>query len=85
MKISTKASLACVLAVAVINPATAYVGPGAGLSLLSAPWGLPAAVFAALAFVVLWPIRRMMKTRREKRGPADTKAHATDAPETPIK
>lgn len=46
------------------EPAAAYVGPGAGLSLLGAFWGLVLAVGAALGFVILWPVRRMLKRRR---------------------
>lgn len=49
------------------TPAFAYVGPGAGISLLGALWALAAAVFAAVAFVILWPVRRMMKRRRAQR------------------
>jgi membrane protein implicated in regulation of membrane protease activity len=45
-------------------PAMAYVGPGAGLSLLGAFWGLLLAILAALAFVVVYPIRRMMRRRK---------------------
>jgi membrane protein implicated in regulation of membrane protease activity len=45
------------------TPAFAYVGPGAGLSLLGAFWGLLVAVLAAMAFVVLYPIRRMVRAR----------------------
>lgn len=44
-------------------PAQAYVGPGAGLSLLGALWGVAAALVAALAFVVIWPLRRMIARR----------------------
>jgi hypothetical protein len=39
--------------------AFAYIGPGAGLSMLGAFWGLVVAVFAALSFLLLWPLRRM--------------------------
>ena len=73
-----------VLAVAVLTlsalPALAYVGPGAGLSLLGAFWGLLVAVLAALAFVVLYPIRRLVRARRR---PASQPAAAGDgqAPE----
>ena len=52
------------------TPAMAYVGPGAGLSLLGAFWGLLVAILAALAFVVVYPIRRMMRARNKR--PAET-------------
>lgn len=45
--------------------AQAYVGPGAGLSLLGALWGLIAAVGVALFFIIMWPIRRMRRRRKE--------------------
>jgi membrane protein implicated in regulation of membrane protease activity len=45
-------------------PAAAYVGPGAGLSLVGAFWGLLVAIFAALAFIVIWPVRRLLRRGR---------------------
>ncbi|MCX2721306.1 hypothetical protein [Roseibium salinum] len=44
--------------------AHAYVGPGAGLSLLGALWALVAAVGLALFFVVAWPIRKLLRRKR---------------------
>lgn len=43
--------------------ASAYIGPGAGLSMLGAFWGLVVAVLAALSFLLLWPIRKMFKKK----------------------
>lgn len=53
------------------TPAVAYVGPGAGLSLLGALWGLLIAVGAAIGFVVLWPLRRFLKNRQAAKAPQD--------------
>ena len=55
---------AAVLVLLAAAPALAYVGPGAGLTLLSALWGLLAAVLAAVAFLVVWPIRRWRRRRQ---------------------
>ena len=41
--------------------ASAYIGPGAGLSMLGAFWGLVVAVLTALSFLLLWPIRKAFK------------------------
>ncbi len=46
------------------GPALAYIGPGAGLSLLGALWGVLAAVFAVFAFLLLWPLRRLLRRRK---------------------
>jgi len=55
---------AAALVVGIALPAAAYIGPGAGLSLLGAFWGLLLAVVAALGFVILWPLRRMFRRAR---------------------
>lgn len=63
-------------------PATAfaYVGPGAGLSLLGALWALIAAVGLAVAFVVAWPIRKMMRRKRAAARQQPAVAHQQEAP-----
>lgn len=59
-------ALACALFTLLAAPAAlAYVGPGAGLSLLGALWGLVAAIGAALLFIVAWPFRRMFRHKRK--------------------
>ena len=53
--------------------AEAYIGPGAGLSLLGALWALIAVVGAPVGFIVLWPIRQA-RNRRLARKQAATAA-----------
>lgn len=58
------------------SPALAYVGPGAGLTLLGALWGLILAVVVSVGFILLWPIRRMIRRNKQvcqtgERQPAD--------------
>jgi membrane protein implicated in regulation of membrane protease activity len=55
-----------VVTIGVVEPAFAYVGPGAGLSLLGTLWGVLVAILAALGFVVAWPVRRLLRQRRER-------------------
>ncbi|MGB7755237.1 MAG: hypothetical protein WBL23_04145 [Salinisphaera sp.] len=64
---SLKLGITFLILLAPFAAAQAYVGPGAGLSLLSALWGLLCAIGAAFLFVILWPIRRMRRKRREAR------------------
>ena len=66
MRMLTALMLAVALTAGVADPALAYVGPGAGLSLFAAFWGLVVAVVGALAFVILWPLRRLLRRNRAK-------------------
>lgn len=52
-----------VIALTLPTAAFAYVGPGAGLSLLGALWALVAAIGTAVVFVVAWPVRRLLRRR----------------------
>jgi hypothetical protein len=62
------------LIVALTSPtiALAYVGPGAGLSLLGALWALILAIGTAILFGVAWPVRKMLSRRRAMRPAAST-------------
>lgn len=62
----TAAAAAAIAAGLLPTAAFAYVGPGAGLSLLGALWALLVAVGLAVAFVVAWPVRRMLRRRRQQ-------------------
>jgi membrane protein implicated in regulation of membrane protease activity len=74
MKIRTVLAAFAVL-LALPAPAFAYVGPGAGLSLLGALWGMLLAIGAALTFALAWPVKRFLRLRRERR---DARLHGTE-------
>jgi membrane protein implicated in regulation of membrane protease activity len=59
-------------------PAQAYVGPGAGLSLLSALWAVLAAIVVAVGFVLMWPLRKMMRKRKANRAAKPATANASE-------
>jgi hypothetical protein len=84
VKSSAKTLLTLVLTLGSINTAAAYVGPGAGLNLLGALWGLLAAVIATLSFVLIYPFRRLLAGRRRARTtPAGSLGRPGEAAETP--
>jgi hypothetical protein len=60
------------MSLCLLTAVVAYIGPGAGLGLLGALIAVVSAILAALFFVVLWPIRMMLR-----------KAKATNQQSTP--
>ena len=75
--IAFRIGLALAIALAPLA-AQAYVGPGAGLSLLGALWGVLCAIGAAFMFVIMWPIRRLRRRRRAAKQVAN--ASSSDSP-----
>lgn len=55
-------------------PAEAYIGPGAGISLLGAFWALILAVAGAIGVVIWYPLRNMFRRRGPARRPAGAPA-----------
>jgi hypothetical protein len=59
--------------------ALAYVGPGAGISMLGALWGLIVGVVMAVGVILFWPIRIMLRKAKAKKANAKAAASADDA------
>jgi hypothetical protein len=66
--------LLAILLVLSAQPAEAYIGPGAGITMLGALWGVIVAVALALGAVLFWPIRILLRKRRKPAAPAATVA-----------
>src|SRR6476620_11144059 len=58
--------------VAAAAPAQAYIGPGAGITMLGALWGVVVAVALAIGAVLFWPIRLLMRKFRKPAVPPAT-------------
>ena len=65
------------------TPAFAYIGPGAGITMLGALWGVVVAAVLAVAAVLLWPLRVLFRRRRRARAStADADAQTSESPST---
>lgn len=62
-------------------PAEAYIGPGAGISLLGAFWALILAVAGAIGVVVWYPLRNLFRRRGPSRRPAAAQQAEVDSRE----
>ncbi len=65
MKISIKGIAIFVMVFS--GTVSAYVGPGAGLTLIGSLIGLVVAIVTALAIILFWPIRALIRKIRGKK------------------
>jgi type VI protein secretion system component VasK len=50
-----------------VTPAFAYVGPGAGLSMIGSAIALIVVVLVAMAGLIIWPVRAMQRRKKRRR------------------
>lgn len=67
------------------TPAMAYIGPGAGISVLGSLLGILATIVVAIAAIVMWPLRKVMKKRRKAAQASEATAEPAAAPENEAK
>ena len=62
------------------TPAAAYIGPGLGLGVIASIFGAIAAFFMMIAGLIWYPVKIMLRKRREKKlGAAAAGSNATAA------
>jgi hypothetical protein len=74
--------LTLLLAAFFASPAFAYVGPGAGISVLGSLLGILATIFVAIGAIIFWPVRKFLKrkkARAESAATADADHSGTDS------
>lgn len=53
------------------SPALAYVGPGAGISVLGSLLSILATIVVAIGAIIFWPLRKFLKRRKARRDSAN--------------
>ena len=55
-----------ILILVVFSPAaSAYIGPGAGISVLGSLLGILGTIVVAIGAILFWPVRKMLKRRKQ--------------------
>ena len=62
--------LAIFLLIAVSPAVSAYIGPGAGISVLGSLLGILGTIVVAIGAIVLWPVRRLLKRKNQNKNDA---------------
>jgi hypothetical protein len=68
--------LTLLLLLVISTTASAYIGPGAGISVLGSLLGILGTIVVAIGAIVLWPVRKLMKRRKQSKQATD-KANAS--------
>jgi len=63
---------ALLLLVLLSSSAFAYVGPGAGISVLGSLLSILATIVVAIGAIIFWPVRKYMKRRKARLGSEDS-------------
>ncbi|MGD2130607.1 MAG: hypothetical protein PVJ17_14990 [Lysobacterales bacterium] len=66
--------LLTLLLAAAAAPVQAYIGPGAGISVLGSLLGILATIVVAIGAVIFWPIRKLLKRRKSATKPSESAA-----------
>ena len=48
------------------SPVLAYIGPGAGISVLGSLLGILTTIVVAIGAIIFWPLRKYMKRRKAR-------------------
>ena len=55
-----------ILVLLMSNSAEAYVGPGAGISVLGSLLSILATIFVAIGAILFWPVRKYLRRRKAR-------------------
>lgn len=70
LKIAVLLLRSLMISMLLVSPSVAYIGPGAGISVLGSLLGILATIFVAIGAIVFWPIRKFLKRKKALREPS---------------
>ena len=60
-----------ILMLLVVSPAAmAYIGPGAGISVLGSLLGILGTIVVAIGAIIFWPVRKFLKRKKQAKATA---------------
>lgn len=62
------------------GPVNAYIGPGAGISVLGSLLGILATILVAIGAILFWPVRKLLKRRKAAATATSNSAETTESP-----
>lgn len=63
-------TLAILILLAVSPAAMAYIGPGAGISVLGSLLGILGTIVVAIGAILFWPVRKFLKRKKQRQAAA---------------
>ncbi len=60
-------TLVILILIAVSPAALAYIGPGAGISVLGSLLGILGTIVVAIGAIIFWPVRKFLKRKKQAR------------------
>jgi len=63
-------TLAILLLLVVSPVAMAYIGPGAGISVLGSLLGILGTIVVAIGAIIFWPVRKFLKRKKQAKAAA---------------
>lgn len=67
LRVNILVLLMIILTVSLVSPVMAYIGPGAGISVLGSLLGILSTIVVAIGAIIFWPLRKYMKRRKARR------------------
>lgn len=71
-------TLAILILLTVSPAAMAYIGPGAGISVLGSLLGILGTIVVAIGAIIFWPVRKFLKRKKQAKAAANAEGTSSN-------